>query len=56
MTNSQFVAVSFSSKCFTAQRQFDKDREDGIVGFLAQRPECDADGMFAPYRCIPGQT
>ena len=45
-----------SSKCYTAQKQFDDQRQAGLIGHLMQRPECDGDGNFQPVRCIPGQT
>uniref|UniRef100_A0A182QB15 Thyroglobulin type-1 domain-containing protein n=1 Tax=Anopheles farauti TaxID=69004 RepID=A0A182QB15_9DIPT len=45
-----------SSKCFTAQKAYDEQRQQGLIGHLMQRPDCDGDGNFQPLRCIPGQT
>uniref|UniRef100_A0A182JX45 Thyroglobulin type-1 domain-containing protein n=1 Tax=Anopheles christyi TaxID=43041 RepID=A0A182JX45_9DIPT len=45
-----------SSKCYTAQKQFDDQRQAGLIGHLMQRPECDGDGSFLSVKCIPGQT
>lgn len=54
--NEWVFQVHDSSECFKAQKTFDEKRQDGTIGHLMQRPECNADGYFEPVVCIPGQT
>lgn len=45
-----------STKCINTQKIWDKKRNDGTVGHLELRPQCDRHGFFYPSMCIPGET
>ncbi|XP_030022384.1 uncharacterized protein LOC115441659 [Manduca sexta] len=45
-----------SSKCHTAQTNFDTRRTRGEMGSLEFRPHCDAKGKYAPFDCVLTQT
>lgn len=38
-----------------AQEDFDRRREAGTLGHLEVRVECDRNGLYQPYVCIPGE-
>lgn len=40
--------------CLKAQAQFDENKNAGKIGDYQVRPNCDADGSYVPYQCIPG--
>ncbi|KAJ8934603.1 hypothetical protein NQ318_002947 [Aromia moschata] len=42
--------------CLKVQDSYDERRANGTLGAMESRQECDDEGLFAPYRCIPGQT
>ncbi|XP_065346736.1 uncharacterized protein LOC135943991 [Cloeon dipterum] len=39
--------------CHDLQDAYDAAKEDGTLGHLAQRPQCDDRGLFAPIACVP---
>jgi hypothetical protein len=40
--------------CHRAQDEFEKQREEGTLGHLMQKPKCDEYGDYDPVVCIPG--
>ncbi|VEN38843.1 unnamed protein product [Callosobruchus maculatus] len=42
--------------CTKKQDEYDERRSKGTLGSMELRPECDEEGYFASYRCIPGQS
>lgn len=44
-----------NTECTKAQNEYDRKEHAGTVGHLEIRPECDDDGNFMPFSCIPGQ-
>ncbi|XP_045481840.1 uncharacterized protein LOC123685982 [Harmonia axyridis] len=40
--------------CLDAQAKYDMDKDMGRVGDYQVRPNCDGDGYYVPYQCIPG--
>lgn len=49
-------AMLETSKCYQAQRKFDNDLNNGLIGHLLQRPKCDGDGNYKPLVCLAGQN
>ncbi|KAF7270579.1 hypothetical protein GWI33_016470 [Rhynchophorus ferrugineus] len=44
-----------SSPCMDSQLDFDIRKKDGTLGQMETREICDEDGLYGPYKCIPGQ-
>lgn len=45
-----------STPCAQAQQDYDTRREKGYLGTMESRMTCDDDGLYATYKCIPGQS
>ncbi|XP_026316658.1 uncharacterized protein LOC113227832, partial [Hyposmocoma kahamanoa] len=45
-----------TSKCHDAQDEYDKRYEQGTVGSLEFRRQCDGRGNFSTFDCVPTQT
>ncbi|KAL1502172.1 hypothetical protein ABEB36_007356 [Hypothenemus hampei] len=45
-----------STECALKQQNYDKRREDGYLGTMEIRANCDEDGFYDTYKCTPGQT
>lgn len=44
-----------NTKCMQDRNAFDKRMREQNVGHLMERPSCNADGLYNPIKCIPGQ-
>ncbi|XP_068893390.1 thyroglobulin-like [Tenebrio molitor] len=45
-----------NTKCTRARAEYDNRKVDGTLGTMQVRPNCDDDGFYKPYKCLPGQT
>ncbi|KPJ10981.1 hypothetical protein RR48_10161 [Papilio machaon] len=52
----QLTCVRMSSKCHTAQDEYDARHLRGETGALEQRPLCDGKGNYAAFHCVPAHT
>lgn len=51
-----YVSVLDNSKCFKDRTNHDRLQNEGKLGDLRPRPNCDGDGNYAPFICVPGQN
>nr|AEE63045.1 unknown [Dendroctonus ponderosae] len=45
-----------STNCALEQQSFDLRRQNGYLGAMETRAECDDDGLYGAYKCVPGQN
>lgn len=43
------------TECTRAQDEYDRKVRDGTLGHLEERARCDANGLYEPLVCIPGE-
>ncbi|XP_072937741.1 uncharacterized protein [Epargyreus clarus] len=48
--------IRMTSKCHSAQDDYDRRHNNGEVGALEQRPYCDGKGRYAAFDCVPAQS
>lgn len=48
--------VKDNSKCYKELTEHDRLQNEGKLGSLRPRPNCDGDGLYKPTVCIPGQN
>jgi len=49
------IMDSPSTPCAQAQIKYDQKRKSGRLGHLEQRPDCEGNGLYKPYICVPGE-
>ncbi|XP_017776491.1 PREDICTED: uncharacterized protein LOC108562600 [Nicrophorus vespilloides] len=51
----EYKCLEMKSECANKQADYDYRRRVGELGHMELRPNCDPDGLFKPYVCIPGE-
>lgn len=54
-SNTKKCSLINDTPCSRAQIAFDEKKAAGTLGEFELRPQCDEDGDFVPYHCVPGQ-
>ncbi|CAH0551995.1 unnamed protein product [Brassicogethes aeneus] len=47
---------TMKTSCYEKQANFDARKKEGTIGTLEVRPNCDGQGFYETYQCIPGQA
>uniref|UniRef100_A0A6P7H4E1 Thyroglobulin-like isoform X1 n=2 Tax=Diabrotica virgifera virgifera TaxID=50390 RepID=A0A6P7H4E1_DIAVI len=50
------ICSRMETSCTKKQDDYDGKRENGTLGYMEVRQDCDSEGEFVPYKCIPGET